>query len=173
MEILSGLNNLALQRLKHLWKGVSKKSKQDFAHLESVMNAGCNFKQYRRTVFLRKGPLLPYFAVYLKDVTYLTTAYEPYVNDCPNEDFLKKWGFLVSEMMKFQSEPYNLEIQSEARSYLIDSRLYYLTDESLYQHSLRHQKSKTEEGLEEHSLPLLTMSTPRRKLSSIVKSFTS
>lgn len=60
MEIISGLNNPSVHRLKKLWSSISPKVLQVFDQLDTLMNASHNFKNYRAELKKRKLPILPY-----------------------------------------------------------------------------------------------------------------
>lgn len=47
MEILSGLNNVSISRLKNIWRQVPEKYKGYFEELEFVMDNQQNFSRYR------------------------------------------------------------------------------------------------------------------------------
>lgn len=60
MEILSGLNHSAIQRLG-FWDNIKEKYKQTFESLEVLMRGQGNYKNYRQLLECRKEPILPYF----------------------------------------------------------------------------------------------------------------
>lgn len=85
MEILSGLNNSSVQRLKNLWEvcrhcflrctfecslllfidrqNLSTKYETKFSELEAMMGTKQNFRQYRQELNSRPLPAFPYFGM--------------------------------------------------------------------------------------------------------------
>lgn len=64
MEIMSGLNNSSIQRLKRLWGSISERSRKTFDDLEELMSGQHNFKNYYTEIAKRPLPLLPYFGIF-------------------------------------------------------------------------------------------------------------
>jgi len=54
MQILSGLNNSAVKRLKSTWEAVGDRAKKKMQELESLMNPQSNFKNYRTALSQRR-----------------------------------------------------------------------------------------------------------------------
>jgi hypothetical protein len=74
MEILGGLNNSSVQRLKKVWELVPEKSRDQFQRLEELMEAKQNYKNYREHIAeIERNPKkfkLPCVAVLLRDLTF-------------------------------------------------------------------------------------------------------
>ncbi len=80
LEILSGLNNFAVNRLNTLWSGLSEQSAADFQALEDLMSPIGNFRNYNNRLKERKSPIIPHFGkfcsiVYLPSPLYLSVSY--------------------------------------------------------------------------------------------------
>jgi muramidase (phage lysozyme) len=63
MEIVSGMNNSAVQRLKRLWVSLPEKHTEQFEELEELMMPQNNFKNYYTELSKRNQPVLPYFGM--------------------------------------------------------------------------------------------------------------
>jgi hypothetical protein len=71
MAILSGLNMAAVSRLKGLWMTLSTKTMNIYAEIEETMSYKSNFKNYRELEYNSKPPLIPFFGLFLKDLTFM------------------------------------------------------------------------------------------------------
>eukprot|EP00833_Pecoramyces_ruminatium_P005591 jgi/Orpsp1_1/1179623/evm.model.c7180000070095.1 len=71
MAILSGLNMAAVSRLKSTWMTLSTKTMNVYAEIEEAMSYKCNFKNYRELEYNSKPPLIPFFGLLLKDLTFM------------------------------------------------------------------------------------------------------
>ncbi len=66
MEILSGLNQCSVQRLKGLWRSLPQRYRNTFQMLEKVMDPRFNFATYRSELRKREAPILPYFGMAIR-----------------------------------------------------------------------------------------------------------
>jgi len=71
MAILSGLNMAAVSRLKGTWMCLSTKTMNTYTEIEEAMSYKCNFKNYRDLEYNAKPPLIPFFGLLLKDLTFM------------------------------------------------------------------------------------------------------
>ncbi len=96
MEVISGLNNSSVQRLKSVWKQLDEKTLQSFEELEELMDVKQNYKTYRDTISellgnnsggsvpansTRKVGKLPYLAIFLRDITFISVGSPTYLAD--------------------------------------------------------------------------------------------
>lgn len=61
LEIISGLNNVAVSRLKKTWRALPSKSIEKFKELELLMDNQKNYSLYRSRLSEVTGTALPYF----------------------------------------------------------------------------------------------------------------
>jgi hypothetical protein len=141
MEIVSGLNNAAIQRLDYLWKSISERCRQNFEKLDALMSPDHNFASYREELKARQYPILPYFALYLRDITFANTAHSPYLNGEFNVEWMNLFNSLVKEIRSYQSKGFeNLKGDDSdfvAEHLLLSQDLVALDDEVLYKLSLK------------------------------------
>eukprot|EP01113_Clastostelium_recurvatum_P017344 TRINITY_DN2031_c0_g1_i3.p1 TRINITY_DN2031_c0_g1~~TRINITY_DN2031_c0_g1_i3.p1 ORF type:complete len:1010 (+),score=254.88 TRINITY_DN2031_c0_g1_i3:22-3030(+) len=78
MELLAGLNMRSVLRLRRTWEGIPSKFRRVFHDLERTMDNRLNYSAYRERLQEAGGlgqpnrrPVLPYFGVFLRDMTFL------------------------------------------------------------------------------------------------------
>eukprot|EP01117_Protostelium_nocturnum_P011636 TRINITY_DN422_c0_g1_i1.p1 TRINITY_DN422_c0_g1~~TRINITY_DN422_c0_g1_i1.p1 ORF type:complete len:1126 (+),score=391.72 TRINITY_DN422_c0_g1_i1:292-3669(+) len=71
LAILSGLNNFGIQRLKPLWDGLSDRPHTAFTNLDTLYSPVNNFRSYHEALNSRKGPMIPYVGIILRDFTFM------------------------------------------------------------------------------------------------------
>ncbi|KNC99937.1 uncharacterized protein SPPG_09269 [Spizellomyces punctatus DAOM BR117] len=71
MAILSGLNTGPVSRLKKTFAGLSSRTTSAYQDLESRLSYRGNYKTYRELEHMSKPPLLPFFGLIIKDLTFL------------------------------------------------------------------------------------------------------
>ncbi len=72
MAILSGLNTSAMSRLKKTWEQVNKSRHfSTYKEIETKMSYRGNFKAYREIEANSKTPFIPFFGLYIKDLTFM------------------------------------------------------------------------------------------------------
>lgn len=74
MEVVSGLTNGCVRRLKRAWGLVSQKRKEALESLEALVDPRCNYRGYRQSMEAlgnaHRRPRVPCLSVLLRDVTF-------------------------------------------------------------------------------------------------------
>ncbi|KAJ3088186.1 hypothetical protein HK102_009360, partial [Quaeritorhiza haematococci] len=71
MALLSGLNTTPVSRLKKTFAALSSRAMATYQDLENKLSYRGNYKTYREIEHLAKPPLLPFFGLIIKDLTFL------------------------------------------------------------------------------------------------------
>ncbi|KAL6060136.1 RasGEF domain containing protein [Balamuthia mandrillaris] len=71
MQILCGLSNSSVRRLRETWSLVPEKHQEALAAFDAFMAARNNFKRYREGFEAKPHPKLPYLGLILRDLTYI------------------------------------------------------------------------------------------------------
>jgi RasGEF domain/RasGEF N-terminal motif len=79
LEITAGLNMAPVRRLKKTWLSLPSKWLQVLADLETLMDNKQNFKAYREALRSCKRPALPYFGIFLRDITFVDVGNPDYM----------------------------------------------------------------------------------------------
>jgi len=138
MEIMAGLNNSAVYRLKKLWNAIPIESKQIFSEIEQLMSSMNNFATYRTFLENQTPPVFPYLALILRDITFIHDGNGMYIGDCMNMQFLQLIFKQVQTLQKYQSKPYELETDDLIHKYLHEN-MGYVDEDKLYEWSLKYQ----------------------------------
>ena len=107
MEILSGLNNSAVRRMKATWEGLSKETEAKFQAIETTMSHEHSYKTYRGLLHNLNPPCVPYLGMYLTDMVFIEEG---------NKDKID--GALIN----FQKRTKLGEVITEVKQYQIDYR---------------------------------------------------
>lgn len=103
MEIISGLSNAAVIRQKSVWTELSDKHLQIWNRLDDLMSPKNGYKKYQTEISHRNLPVLPYFGVFLHDLTFITQNPTFLEDGSINFELIKKLGSKMDQISKFQS----------------------------------------------------------------------
>ena len=140
LQILAGLNVMAVRRLKAVWSRVSPSAMLKFQELDDLFSPLSNFAAYRAHLAgleLSPLPILPYVGLFLKDVTYVFDGNPKTTSTSTiNPDRLSLFGELQLKFKKYQSLPYQFEIDGRLEFFWYNME-GIMEDEELYQLSLK------------------------------------
>ncbi|GAM20108.1 hypothetical protein SAMD00019534_032830 [Acytostelium subglobosum LB1] len=71
MEIVSGLSNCSVRRLKDTWKALPRAYQNSFKQMSDFFSTNENWKLYRSAIKAREFPCLPYLGLFLQDINFL------------------------------------------------------------------------------------------------------
>mmetsp|Transcript_23200 Transcript_23200/g.31695 ORF Transcript_23200/g.31695 Transcript_23200/m.31695 type:complete len:805 (-) Transcript_23200:20-2434(-) len=88
LAILTGLGNVAVTRLSKVWAEVPSKKVQKYESLEQFMAPDGGYKTYREKLRVKEAqaPCVPYFALSLRDMSYIRDGSPTYVDNCDDLD---------------------------------------------------------------------------------------
>lgn len=129
LEIVSGLSNPSVLRLKSVWNGISPSHSKAFSELEDLMDPKQNFKKYRSQLLKAKLPALPYFGLFLKDLTFLKENPDFCPDGSINFDSLTMVAKLIEEVIQYQNVPYRFEAKRHSmQAFNFFEHLRYIED---------------------------------------------
>jgi son of sevenless-like protein len=133
MEIIAGLNRGSVQRMKKTWEAVAHTSRENFKALNMVVDSLQNYKNYREQ--LRKSilPCLPYFGIFLRDLTFTDVGNPAKIGDNINFEKIYMTSRILKEIQMFQRTPYSFDEDENLQPLL--RRLLAMPEEMLYKHS--------------------------------------
>ena len=134
MEILSGLGDSAIHRLKNHWSELPKKSQTIYADLKAIMNSDKSFASFRAYLRAAEQPCIPYLGMYLTDLTFIEDGNQDIVSDLPNFFKRRLIATVISEIQQYQQTPYHFDEAPSIKKFLLNADL--LDKETAYQRSL-------------------------------------
>lgn len=124
MEVLAGLNNGSVQRLKKTWEALTKKDRQAFEELEEFCSNKGSYKHLReaaKSFIAKEAPCLPYLGIYLADLIMTDEGSIPQLSDgVINFAKLSGVASIISEVLQFKKNVFSFPLNSKVRSYIIN-----------------------------------------------------
>jgi len=132
MEILGGLNRGSVRRMKKAWESVSPASLEIFESLNSIVDPRRNFNNYREQLKKKNVPCLPYFGIYLRDLTFADEVVDK-VGEYINFEKILTNCKILKDVQFFQKTSYTFAEDEGLQNLL--RRLLAMPEEMLYKHS--------------------------------------
>ncbi|KAL6075926.1 hypothetical protein QOT17_003235 [Balamuthia mandrillaris] len=141
LTIMSALNNSTIRRLKDAWAALPEKEMTSFRSMEEMLSNQQNFSNYFQEFKKRPLPKLPYFALFLRDCTFIHDGNKPYNrHGMINFEYMTMLYQCLQAVRECQSQPYDLPRHKDTQTFLCN--MHYIDDEdALYMLSLKAQPS--------------------------------
>ncbi|KAG2383492.1 hypothetical protein C9374_004163 [Naegleria lovaniensis] len=81
MAIYSALTSQSVSRMKNVWDKVSESSQNYIRHLEHLFMIRKKFENLRRAQFTRQPPLIPYFGIFMTEMTQIESIHNIYLDN--------------------------------------------------------------------------------------------
>jgi len=138
VQILSGIDNAAISRLKSSWGCVSERHLNKLEEMRELFNPQDNWKRYRVELAAAEPPCIPYLGLYLQSLTF---------SEDGNPDFLpphnlinwQKYDVIASmlfEIHKYQLAHFAIPPVKEIQDMFELSKFTPPSDKQLYEWSL-------------------------------------
>jgi len=139
MEVLSGLNNHSIQRLKKLWNSILEKYRKKFQMLDELMNPFSNFKNYNNEINEKSlQAVLPHFGLFVRDFTSIIQGCEHLTEDSKiNTELIKGLYDRSQAFLKFQSSNFKLATTLPEVDKFLANLVFIEDDELLYELSVK------------------------------------
>merc|ERR1712196_51403 len=136
MEIMAGMSNSAVHRLKKSKAGVPAAVQEDFDKICSDLSPEKSYKAFRELMSRADPPCIPYLGVYLTDLTFIDDGNKDRIEG-GNVNILKckLLADAIKKIQMFQQSQYNFLKVQELFHLLENGRS--LDDSELYKLSLR------------------------------------
>jgi len=165
--VVAALGSAPVRRLHKTKELVPKECLEQYAKMEILMDTKDNYKRYRQALATSPTPSVPYFGIYMKDLTFIAEG---------NPDFFKgglinltkrrQIYLVIDEIRRFQKDVYNFQEVSEVRDYLANEKIH--TEKELYDIScqfepgLPRRHSEADKSLVSRPVPQFKSSTVGR-----------
>lgn len=109
--ILSGLGHAAVTRLRLTWEKLPSKYQKLFNDLQDLMDPSRNMSKYRQLVLTElneQHPIIPFYPVVKKDLTFIHLGNDTYVESLVNFEKLRMIAKEIRSLTHMCSSPYDL-----------------------------------------------------------------
>lgn len=109
--IVSGLGHVAVSRLRQTWEKLPTKYQKLFCDLQDLMDPSRNMSKYRQLVLaelLAKHPIIPFYPVVKKDLTFIHLGNDTRVDNLINFEKLRMIAKEVRSLTHMCCSPYDL-----------------------------------------------------------------
>ena len=140
MAIVAGLNNAPILRLKHTKARLAPAAVASLEDAERFFRNQRNYLTYRAALRAATPPCLPYFGMYLQDLTFVWDGNDTFVDEAGTVVNFEKCGLtaaVMADLRHFQRVPYNFEPVETIQKML--ASFPHFTDEELYGLSLSRE----------------------------------
>eukprot|EP00040_Diaphanoeca_grandis_P021301 m.113455 g.113455 ORF g.113455 m.113455 type:complete len:1196 (-) comp28272_c0_seq1:23-3610(-) len=138
MEVLSGLQRTAVQRLKFTWAEVSAKKCKVIEECAELVASDRSYLKLRTKISQLNPPCIPFFGMYLSDITFVEEGSTDYLTDTTDIESAKKNNAdvklsnlinfgkrrleakCIQQVQQYQNEYYNLQDNADIRRFLLD-----------------------------------------------------
>jgi len=136
MEILAGLEDSAVHRLKTHWSELSRKSINTYEELKAILSSDRSYHSLRSVLKLCNGAVIPYMGMYQTDLTFIEDGNPDKIGDLHNFSKRILVSNVIQEIKQYQQAPYHLEPVPVVQNYLSSIAANLLDKETCYQKSL-------------------------------------
>jgi len=137
MEIFSALNSSSIFRLQKTWEGLPGSIVAKFSKIKEKLAVESNYKNYRELLHTNPPPCVPYFGVYLTDLTFADDGNPDFLQNGKLINFEKNYLLykVIKEIKLYQQTGYNLRTVPELQNYLLS--LPVIEENETYKLSLK------------------------------------
>lgn len=119
MQIISGLGNASIYRLKHSWDALPKQSTDLYEQLTGLMANNGSFRRYREHLKQVNPPTIPYLGISLTDLTFIYEGSRDSTSDgLINFTKCKCVAEIIKSVMQYQQTSYHFVTVPVIRDYI-------------------------------------------------------
>jgi len=133
-EIISGLQNAAVHRLKKTWEMIGTRERKEYERMLELVSRNNNYRAIRRAILDVKPPCIPYIGVFLTDLTFIEDGNPDFLNNKINFIKRRKLALLIRDIQTYQQTPYKLHHLPQLQEQL--KAMQPLAEDQLYDKSL-------------------------------------
>ena len=109
---------------------------ETYHRLLDLMDGHHNFACYRKALEEARGPTVPYFGIFLRDVTFVDDSLDDKLeNGDPNFHKMLRMSFIMQDILTYQSEPYAFDVAGSLQNMLLN--VNPLSEDTLYEYSIQ------------------------------------
>ncbi|KAH9883572.1 ras guanine nucleotide exchange factor domain-containing protein [Xylariomycetidae sp. FL2044] len=122
-SIISALGTAPIARLKRTWDQVPARTQAVLETMRRLMASLKNFLEYREALHLANPPCIPFFGVYLTDLTFIEDGIASIIKKTTLINFAKraKTAEVIRDIQQYQNAPYSLQPVPELQDYILSN----------------------------------------------------
>ncbi|PBP27877.1 cell division control protein-like protein Cdc25 [Diplocarpon rosae] len=146
-SIISALGTAPIHRLKRTWDQVPAKTTAILESMRRLMGSTKNFGEYRESLHLANPPCIPFFGVYLTDLTFIEDGIPSIIKKSALINFAKraKTAEVIRDIQQYQNVPYPLQAVNELQEYILSNMQAAGDVHEMYEKSLAVEPRERED----------------------------
>ncbi|QSZ37288.1 hypothetical protein DSL72_009382 [Monilinia vaccinii-corymbosi] len=146
-SIISALGTAPIHRLKRTWDQVPAKTLAVLESMRRLMGSTKNFGEYRESLHLANPPCIPFFGVYLTDLTFIEDGIPSIIKKTTLINFAKraKTAEVIRDIQQYQNVPYGLQPVPELQEYILSNMQAAGDVHEMYEKSLAVEPRERED----------------------------
>lgn len=120
-SIISAFMTAPIHRLNRTWNAVNARVMGTLKNMQKLMGSTRNFTEYRDTLHRANPPCIPFFGVYLTDLTFIEDGIPSLIKKTNLINFAKraKTAEVIRDIQQYQNVPYPLQPVPELQDYIL------------------------------------------------------
>ncbi|KAL8999355.1 MAG: hypothetical protein Q9169_001781 [Polycauliona sp. 2 TL-2023] len=146
-SIISALGTAPVHRLQRTWSQVNARTMSVLEHMRRLMGSTKNFGEYRETLHLANPPCIPFFGVYLTDLTFIEDGISSVIKKTNLINFAKraKTAEVIRDIQQYQNVPYPLKAVTDLQEYILSNMQAAGDVHEMYEKSLAVEPRERED----------------------------
>ncbi|CAM1502818.1 Fc.00g075940.m01.CDS01 [Cosmosporella sp. VM-42] len=122
-SIISALGTAPIARLKRTWDQVPQRTQGVLENMRRIMASTKNFGEYREALHAANPPCIPFFGVYLTDLTFIEDGIPSIIKKTDLINFAKraKTAEVIRDIQQYQNVGYSLQPVPELQDYILSN----------------------------------------------------
>ncbi|KJX95524.1 cell division control protein Cdc25 [Zymoseptoria brevis] len=146
-SIISALGSAPIHRLNRTWSQVNQRTTQTLESMRKLMGSTRNFNEYREALHKANPPCIPFFGIYLTDLTFIEDGIPGLIKRTQLINFAKraKTAEVIRDIQQYQNVPYGLQPVQELQDYISNNMRSAGDVHEMYERSLQVEPRERED----------------------------
>ncbi|KAK3059036.1 cell division cycle-related protein [Extremus antarcticus] len=146
-SIISALASAPIHRLNRTWAQVNARTTQTLESMRKLMGSTKNFIEYRDSLTKANPPCIPFFGIYLTDLTFIEDGIPSVIKKTQLINFAKrmKTAEVIRDIQQYQNVPYGLAAVNELQEYILRNMRSAGDVHEMYERSLQVEPRERED----------------------------
>ena len=146
-SIISALGSAPIHRLNRTWSQVNARTTQTLESMRKLMGSTKNFLEYREALHKANPPCIPFFGIYLTDLTFIEDGIPSIIKKTQLINFAKraKTAEVIRDIQQYQNVPYGLQPVPELQEYILRNMQSAGDVHEMYERSLQVEPRERED----------------------------